>query len=81
MPMVDIIQVGTISSIEILRQRVCKPLAGLGVLLIAVLPVIQPFQSQKFSCRRCVLIEREVRVRREELKYARLGHGEVLDWT
>ena len=78
MPVVDIINIRAVLGIEILREHIGKPLAGFDVRLVTISPMIQPFQSQKLSCRRCVLVEREIWVRREEPRHMRLvGHRAV----
>ena len=59
-PMVDIIDIRAELGVEILRDCSGKQLAGFVVLLTSFLPLVLLLQSQKFLCRGCVLIEREV---------------------
>jgi hypothetical protein len=74
MPIVDIIDIGAVHGIEILRECVGEPLSGFSVLLIVVLPRLQAFESQKFPRWRCSLVGHKVRVRGEKQKHVRPGH-------
>ena len=78
-PMVDIIDIRAELGVEILHDCIGKSLAGFDVLLTSFLPLILPLQSVKFLCRGCVLIEREVRIRREKLDDVRVGHWVLVD--